>query len=70
MLTLLKILQFGLDNIISKENAAVVTSWVDDNKEKLKKLFPVLDMVMVDISHQTREEPLYCTCGFLMLREK
>ena len=30
---------------MSKENAAVVSSWVDDNKEKLKKLFPVLDMV-------------------------
>ena len=32
---------------MSKENAAVVSSWVDDNKEKLKKLFPILDMVSV-----------------------
>ena len=32
---------------MSKENAAVVSSWVDDNKEKLKKLFPILDMVRV-----------------------
>ena len=34
---------------MSKENAAVVSSWVDDNKEKLKKLFPILDMVRVFI---------------------
>ena len=36
---------FRLEHLISKENAAVVSSWVDDNKEKLKTLFPVLDRV-------------------------
>ncbi len=39
----------GFGRVISRDNMATLSAWVENNKEKLKTIFPVLDEVSKQI---------------------